>query len=92
MKPWHQTTELGDFFKVNGEFAMRNLTIFITIVVSSFAIIWLSVTGYLTADIFTAYLLSGGGVYSFGKWQDDKTKRYKLRVKGDKDDADTPES
>lgn len=71
---WARTAE---FFEVDGLFAMRNLTIFITIVVASFVVIYLAFIDKLPSEMFFSYLLAGGGVYSFGKWQDSKTSRSK---------------
>lgn len=71
----------SEFFQVNGEYAMRNLTIFITIVIASFVVVFLALTDNLSESIFTAYLLAGGGVYGFGKWQDDKTARAQIDSK-----------
>lgn len=69
---------IREFFQVDGEYAMRNLTVFITIVVASFVVVYLAIMATLTEGIFIGYLLAGGGVYSFGKWQDDKTKRSEI--------------
>lgn len=76
-----------EFFEVKGVLAMRNLTIFITILVSSLAIMWLTVSKQLTWEIFLGYLSAGGGVYSFGKWQDDKTRRTEINNQTDDTDA-----
>jgi len=73
-----------EFFQVRGEFAMRNLTVFITIIVASLVVLYLGIRvnkdseTRLSDEIFISYLLAGGGVYSFGKWQDDKTKRSEI--------------
>ena len=73
-----------DFFKVNGEFAIRNLTVLITIIISSFIVTLLAFERdengrtQLSGDIFAAYLLAGAGVYSFGKWQDEKSRRSQI--------------
>ncbi len=73
-----------DFFKVKGEYAIRNLTVFITIVVASLVICYLAIRvndkgeTRLQAEMFIAYLLAGGGVYQFGKWQDSKTERTEM--------------
>lgn len=74
-----------EFFEVDGVFAMRNLTIFITIVVSSFIVVYLAAFKRLPTEMLTAYLLAGGGIYSFGKWQDEKTKRCIHPAKGKHD-------
>lgn len=66
---------LAEFFEVDGVLAMRNLTVFITIVVGSIAVLTMASYGKLTVEIFAPYMLAGGGVYSFGKWQDSKTQR-----------------
>lgn len=64
-----------EFFEVGGVLAMRNLTVFITILFASFIVSGLAMSGGLTNEMFYAYLLAGGGVYGFGKWQDSKTAR-----------------
>jgi len=69
---------LREFFQVDGEYAMRNLTVFITIIVASAVVSYMALMATLTEGIFIGYLLAGGGVYSFGKWQDDKTKRSEI--------------
>lgn len=66
---------IEEFLEVDGVFAMRNLTILITIVIGSIIVLELACVGELTGEIFAIYMLSGGGVYGFGKWQDEKTKR-----------------
>lgn len=71
-----------EFFEVNGSFAMRNLTVFITICVASVLLVILAFMRdnqgqtQLTSEIFACYMLAGGGVYGFAKWQDEKTKRF----------------
>lgn len=67
-----------EFFEVKGVLAMRNLTVFISIVVGSVAVIYITLAGDMTYEIFGVYLFAGGGVYSFGKWQDDKTRRSEI--------------
>lgn len=73
-----------EFLQVNGEYALRNLTALIGITVGSVIVFVLAVmtddTGntQLSEGIFTAYLLASGGVYCFGKWQDEKTERFKI--------------
>lgn len=66
---------LVEFFEVNGSLSMRNLTVFITIVVASVIVLYLAFTGNLSSEMFASYLLAGGGVYGFGKWQEEKTTR-----------------
>lgn len=60
------------FFEVNGIPAMRNLTVFITIMVTSVGIIYMTMLNTITDTIFASYLLAGGGVYAFGKLRDSK--------------------
>jgi hypothetical protein len=67
-----------DMFKVNGEVTIRNVTIFITIVIGSGVIIGMALAETLTEGIFAIYMLSGAQVYSFGKWQDESTARSKV--------------
>lgn len=75
---------IREFLQVRGEYSMRNLTILITILVASVLVCVLASERdqygrtQLTGDIFAAYLLAGAGVYSFGKWQDDKTRRFEI--------------
>jgi len=69
-----------EFFQVNGEYSMRNLTVFITIIVGSLVVLWCAHDASISAELFAVYLLAGGGVYSFGKWQDDKTRRSEIEV------------
>lgn len=64
-----------EFFEVKGVLSMRNLTIFITILVASVVVLYLAFTKQITWEIFLGYLGAGGGVYSYGKYQDDKTRR-----------------
>lgn len=68
------------FFEVNGVPAMRNATIFITIIISSLIVIYLTIKCEIGWEVFTAYLCAGGGVYSFGKWSDDRTKRSQIEA------------
>lgn len=73
-----------EFLEVKGEYAIRNLTVFITIVVASLVVLYLAICvnsageTRLPAEMFIAYLLAGGGVYQFGKWQDEKTQRFQI--------------
>lgn len=62
---------------------MRNLTIFITINIASVVVLYMACLKTLTGEIFASYLLAGAGVYSFGKWQDDKTRRSKIDAEAD---------
>lgn len=71
---WH------DFFKVNGEFAVRNLTVIISMLVGSIVVIYMGIMGVLSGEIFGVYMLAGGGVYGFGKWQDEKTARSEIEA------------
>lgn len=71
---------LQEFFEVNGVYAMRNLTVFITISCASVVVIYMAVLNTLTGEIFAAYMLAGGGTYSFGKWQDEKSKRSEIEA------------
>lgn len=73
-------TNWTDFFKVNGEYAMRNLTVFVTMVVASWIVIYLAIMGTLTEWMFAAYLAAGGGIYSYGKKQDEQTARSQINV------------
>lgn len=73
-----------EFFQVNGEYSMRNLTVFITIIVGSVVILWCAHDASISYELFAVYLLAGGGVYGVGKWQDDKTKRAEMKAE-DKD-------
>ena len=72
---------LYEFFQVDGAYSMRNLTVFITIVFGSFVVTYMAFCDTLTTEIFSPYMLAGGGVYSWGKYQDEKTKREKKDVK-----------
>lgn len=81
---WH------DFFKVHGEYSQRNLTVFISIVVGSAVVIYMAIANTLTEGIFIGYMLAGGGVYSFGKWQDDKTSRSRIELDKPLPSAPTP--
>lgn len=67
-----------DFFKVKGEYAVRNLTVLISVIVGSIVVIYLALQGVLTSEIFGVYMFAGGGVYGFGKWQDEKTSRTEM--------------
>lgn len=67
-----------DFFKVNGEYAVRNLTVIMGMVIGSVVVVGLAMGGKLTGEIFAIYMLASGGVYGFGKWQDDKTARTRI--------------
>lgn len=80
----------AEFFEVQKVFAMRNLTIFITICVGSVVVVFMAVMDTLTGEIYAAYMLAGGGVYSFGKWQDDKTRR--SAIEADAEPAIVPQS
>lgn len=61
-----------------GFLAMRNLTVFISMLVGSVVVVLLAARGTLSPEIFGMYLLAGAGVYSFGKWQDEKSIRSKI--------------
>jgi len=67
-----------DFFKVNGEYAIRNLTVFIGIINGSLLVDYLAMMDHLKSEIFITYMLASGGVYSFGKWQDEKSRRSQI--------------
>lgn len=75
---------INEFFEVRGVYSMRNLTVVITIIVASLVILYLAFAENnkgetrLPSEMFMAYLLAGGGVYGFGKWQDDKTRRFEI--------------
>jgi len=69
-----------EFLQVQGEYSMRNLTILITIVTATIIVLYLAYLNELGWEMFAAYLCAGGGVYSFGKYQDDKTIRSQINV------------
>lgn len=68
-----------EFFQVCGEFSMRNLTIFLTVVNAIWLLDYMGISGGLSDEVFVqcycALLLAGAGVYGFGKWQDGKSAR-----------------
>ena len=72
------------FFQVKGEYTIRNLTIFITIATATLIVLYLAIRTNdkgetrLPTEVFCAYLLAGGGVYGWGKREDEKTARYAL--------------
>lgn len=82
-------SRLHEFFEVKGSLSMRNLTVFITIMVASAVVLYLGFRinnageTRLTSEIFMAYMLAGGGVYGFGKWQDAKTDRAEVIASSD---------
>lgn len=86
-------SRFAEFFEVNRSYSMRNLTVFITIIVASVIVLYLAARvnnageTRLSAEMFIAYLLAGGGVYSFGKWQDDRTKRTEIDAASDQPPA-----
>lgn len=73
---WIELLEAGD----KGLLAMRNLTILITIIIGSITVVYMALMATLTGEIFACYMLAGGGVYSFGKWQDDRTTRSRIEA------------
>lgn len=73
-----------EFFEVQGVYSMRNLTVFIGVVVGSIVVIYLAILEDLTDTLFGLYMAATGGVYSWGKYQDEKTKRCQ-NVKDDTD-------
>lgn len=68
-------TTWQDFFKVNGEYSIRNLTVFVGVAVGSAVVLYMAWQDTLGWEIFTAYVASTGGVYGVGKWQDERTGR-----------------
>lgn len=75
-----------EFFEgENHRLASRNLTVIISIVVGSFAVIYTAIAGTLSSEVFAFYLLAGGGVYSFGKWIEAGIRKAQIA-------ADSPES
>lgn len=82
------------FFQVCAEFSMRNLMIFVTTVNATFLLDYLAIAELIDDDTFfncyCALLLAGGGVYGFGKWQDDKTARTRIDAASDIADDDHP--
>jgi len=75
------TAHWQQFFQVKGEYSMRNLTVFMTIAAATLVVLYLSIRvndkgeTRLPTEVFCAYLLAGGGVYGWGKNQDEKTAR-----------------
>lgn len=67
-----------EFFEVKGVYSMRNLTVFIGVFIGSLVVLILTAFAKLTAEIFGIYMFATGGVYGFGKWQDDKTRRSEI--------------
>lgn len=76
-------SKFGEFFDVKGVPAMRNLTAFIGVIVGSVVVLILTWNDSLTGDIFAIYMLATGGIYGFGKWQDDKTRRSEIEASSD---------
>lgn len=66
------------FLEVKGELSMRNLTVLVTIAVASFVVTYMALEDTLSEGIFIAYLMAGGGVYAFGKQQDESTERSRI--------------
>lgn len=79
-----------EFFEVNKILAMRNLTVFISVLVGSVVVVCTAVNKTLTGEIFGVYMLSCGGIYGFGKWQDEKSKR--SQIEADADPATVPQN
>ena len=82
-------SDFTDFFKVNGEYTIRNLTVFITIAVGSAAIIYTAIADRLSAEIFGVYMFAGGGVYGFGKYQDEASRRSQIDATAEPDVSTT---
>lgn len=76
-----------EFFEAGdkGLLAIRNLTIFIGLLVGSVVVIAMAFFRTLTEGIFAIYMLSCGGVYGFGKWQDESTARNKANALAEPD-------
>lgn len=80
---WSRFTELfeaGD----KGQLSMRNLTIFVGLVVGSFIVMLMTLLQTLTSEIFAVYMFSCGGVYTLGKYSDDRTSRYRMESESDR--------
>lgn len=73
-----KTTIWQDFFRVKGEYAMRNLLAFIGVIVGSCVVIYLAVQDTLNAEIFGIYMAATGCIYGVGKYQDEATKRKEM--------------
>lgn len=69
-----------EFFDVNGKRSMRNLAIFVALIVASATVIYKTLQGTLTIGFFDDYLLFGGGVFGLGKISDDQTKRSQINA------------
>lgn len=79
-------SRFNEFFEAGdkGLFSIRNLTIFIGLVVGSFIVLLMTMLQTLTGDIFGVYMFSCGGVYSWGKWQDERTSRFRMDAESDR--------
>lgn len=75
-----------EFFEIepHGMLAIRNLTIFVGLVVGSFVVLLMAILQTLTAEEFGVYMFSCGGVYSFGKWQDERSTRFRMDTESDR--------
>ena len=51
------------------------LNMLIGVIVGSLVVILLAIKCELSGEIFAAYMLTTGGVYSFGKWRETPVKK-----------------
>lgn len=62
---WHEFIEDSD-----GRGSASRLNMIIGVIVGSFVVVWLACIDNLGGEIFGAYMLATGGVYSVGKWRE----------------------
>lgn len=75
-----------EFFEAGdkGLLSIRNLTIFVGLLVGSVIVIYMAFAKTLTGEIYGVYMFSCGGVYGFGKWQDERSTRFKMDADSDR--------
>lgn len=75
------SARLGEFLEADdGRLSIRSLTVLMSMTVASAVVLLMGYRDTLTADIFAAYLLAGGGIYGFGKWADAGVRKKEIET------------
>jgi hypothetical protein len=58
------------FEDYEGHLSSARLCMITGMMVGSFIVVWMAISGTLDAGIFVIYMAASGGVYGVGKWRD----------------------
>lgn len=59
----------------SGTGSSSRVNMLLGVLIGSFVVVWMVVHNTLNEGIFGIYMLTTGGVYSFGKWRETTEKR-----------------